>query len=510
MKLKLSTFAFLSFLTILLENFSIANAAVLSGFSGDDAPNIGLGSTTINFENQSIASFPTLTIKTVEFVGVDTNLTTTNLTNDNNQFNAFSHNARGQWYLDNQSGSPSFQQIASEIKFNFNFPTKAFAFNFGVLDNIWRLEAFNALGVSLGSVDISPNRSSNDGDYIGLNLTDYIKYATLTNTDVSLDWIYIDNFVFLSYQSIEDTQASLAQSVLSLRGAYALQNARIHNNLNNDCNLFNKYGICTSLSGGQNHMSGQSGSDATSGTLTVAFKMNDNIRVGAYLDQNLHISNAGGISYSNYSPGVGAFAVWNANPNGLGAQLKVSAAYADRDMSITRQVVGLSEPGMGKTNLTSYGISLVGSYGMVLPEDINFTPYLGLRYTNDQSKAYTEEASDNVTTPLSYGAVEQKASTAIAGLKFAKSISFNSAAYVSFGLEHDLNRISGTYAATGLDGLLPISFSSDIKHTRSTVSLGAHYDLSDSQRIAANLAWAEQAFSSEKSTSLMMTYTAGF
>ena len=328
MKLKLSTFAFLSFLTILFANFSIANAAdlsgeaVLSGFSGvglsGGAPDIGDGSTLIDFENQSTASFPTLTIKTVKFEGVDSNLTTTDI--GGGAFDAFSHNARGEWYLDNQSGSLPYQQIASEIKFNFNFPTKAFAFNFGVFDHTWRLEAFNAAGTSLGWVDISPNQSSDNGDYIGLNLIDYIKYATLTNTDDSLDWIYIDNFVFLSYQSIEDTQASLAQSVISLRGAYALQNARIHNNLNNDCNLFNKYGICTSLSGGQNHMSGHSGSDATSGTLTVAFKMNDNVLVCAFLDlyledanQELRLATIAAMTWAMPSEWLGKLGVWDAH-----------------------------------------------------------------------------------------------------------------------------------------------------------------------------------------------------
>ena len=80
------------------------------------------------------------------------------------------------------------------------------------------------------------------------------------------------------------TQDSLSQSASVLRGVYSLQNVSMNNNLSNDCTLFDKHGLCASLSGTHNNMAG-SAFEGTNGTLSVAFRVNNNFRVGASLDQ---------------------------------------------------------------------------------------------------------------------------------------------------------------------------------------------------------------------------------
>jgi len=309
-----------------------------------------------------------------------------------------------------------------------------------------------------------------------------------------------------------DTQASLAQSAQALRGVYDLQNVSINNNLNNDCNLFDVHGICTSVTGTQNYLSGGVNNDTTSGTLTFAYRVNDHVRIGAYLDQNLNTSNVTGLHLNNGSPAFGAFAVWNANADGLGTQLRVSAGYADKDLTVTRSAVQTSEAGSGTTSLNSYGASIVGSYAMAMPGDFIFSPYAGIRYTRVSADGYTEQANVNVTDPLTYSALTQNATTALVGTKWTRHIADNAVAYASIGLEQDLSNNGGTYSASSANiaGLTPIAFNPNINHTRPTASIGSYYNLGNTQRIAANLVWGEEAFTTANATSLMITYTAGF
>jgi len=345
---------------------------------------------------------------------------------------------------------------------------------------------------------------------LGLNRTgtyDNMNWA-LSETDTTLgNW----NLTFAGV-SLAQTQASLAQSAQALRGVYDLQNVAINNNLNNDCSLFDVHGICTSLTGTQNYLSGGVNNDTTSGTLTVAYRVNDNVRIGAYLDQNLNTSNVTGVHLNNGSPAFGAFAVWNANADGLGTQIRVAAGYADKDLTVTRSAVQTSEAGSGTTSLKSYGASAIASYAMAMPGDFIFSPYAGIRYTKVSADAYTEATSSSVTDPLTYTALTQNATTALVGTKWTRRIAENAIAYASIGLEQDLNNNGGTYTATSANivGLTPIAFNPNINHTRPTASIGSYVNLGDRQRVAANLVWSEEAFTTANATSLMITYMAGF
>ena len=307
-----------------------------------------------------------------------------------------------------------------------------------------------------------------------------------------------------------DTQDSLNKSASVLRGAFVLQSAAINNNLSNDCTLFDKHGVCTSVTGSQTYVGGGLGNDRTNGTLTVAYRVNDKVRIGGYLDQTLYTGNSTGVNLTNGSPAFGAFVVWNTIADGLGLQVRASAGFADKDMTVTRQVIGTSEAGTGKTGLDSFGAAVVASYAIAMKNNITLSPYVGIRYTKINADAYTEISSDSVTTPLTYSALTQQLTTALLGSKVSKQLGQRTMAYATIGLEQDLNHNDGTYSATGLDSLTPISFNGNSNRTRATASVGTYYNIGERQRIAANLVWSEQAFTSINATSLMATYTHGF
>ena len=421
--------------------------------------------------------------------------------------------------LNNAQGGDGLMPATTALTYSGNLPT-----NYNITINS---------PTHYGQVDLTNvGGTTNFGIYAGSNVTNRFYGDVLSNAIGYVDNTQINGHLTGAYDnmtwtlvldvnnydltfsgvSLAQTQSSLAQSALALRGVYDLQNVLMNNNLNNDCTLFDEHGICTSVTGTQHYLSGGVNSDTTSGTLIVAYRANDNVRVGAYIDQNLNTSNATGVQLNNGAPAFGAFAVWNANADGLGTQVKVAAGYADKDLTVTRQAVQTSEAGTGTTSLNSYGASAIVSYAMAMPGDILFSPYAGLRYTKVSADGYTEATSVNVTAPLNYGALTQNATTAIVGTKWTRHIADNAVAYASIGLEQDLNNNGGTYTATSASivGLAPIVFNPNINRTRPTASIGSYLNLCDRQRIAANLVWSEQAFTANNATSLMVAYMAGF
>ena len=336
-------------------------------------------------------------------------------------------------------------------------------------------------------------------------------FAFPTNVSSSL-LSYDDNDVYLNLiagPSTADTQSSIQLSVNALQSIYSLQTSAIALGLTYDCNLFDKNGICVSNGGRYERVSTGTARE-TNALLIGGYKLNPNMRLGAWLDQNLSNNTGTGISLNNGGPMFGIYGVWNQDASSHGLELKVSAGYGDRNMTVTRQVIGTSEPGSGSTALNTLGVSGVASYNIPVSNMWTASPYLGLRYTKFGANAYSEQASAAVTAPLSYGALNQTATTALAGLKFTGRLTPQVGVLASAGLEQDLNNNSGIYSATGVSGLSAIAFNPTVKKTRGVVSAGAYYDLDKSQRVSLNAYFREEAFTAINTTTTMLMYTVGF
>ena len=100
---------------------------------------------------------------------------------------AGSYNTNGSRYLDNNEGR------TNGIRFDFDDPISAFAFNFGASDVVWTLSAYSVSGSLLESRSIDPTRGGNNGAYFGLADAG-ISYALLTSA--GNDYIMLDNFTY--------------------------------------------------------------------------------------------------------------------------------------------------------------------------------------------------------------------------------------------------------------------------------------------------------------------------
>ena len=310
--------------------------------------------------------------------------------------------------------------------------------------------------------------------------------------------------------SLMGTQQSLVNTANALAPIYSLQNSVIVNSFTYDCSLFDVNNICISAGGRNTAVSAANGLNNTSALLIAAYRPHPNYRVGAYADQNLSVSNAGStVNLGNNTPLLGLFGAWNERLDGTGTEVKVSAAYGQKNTTITRQVVGTSEAGSGSSQLNSQGAQVMAKYGFAVTDKATVSPYVGVRYTQNNMGGYTEGASSTVTAPLTYSALNTNATTALAGLGASYKVIPTVTTFASAGVETDTNTSNGSYSATGVTGLTPVNFNPNPVRTRPTAMVGAYYDIVKNQRLGITGIYRQEAYQAVATTTVMATYTIG-
>ena len=367
---------------------------------------------------------------------------------------------------------------------------------FGIYDSTLRKGTYSAVLTGIASSGAgSVLASSITGIYNGFTYT--LINSAGTTWDLSI-----------SGASTADTHSSLAASAYVLRGVYNLQTATINNGLNYDCTVFDTHGVCISV-GGRYTSTDSPGTNNGNALVVASYNLTDHVRVGGYLDQNISNSTPTGIKLNNGSPLAGLFGVWNEHKSGEGLEVRVAAGYGDKDLTVTRSVIGTSEAGVGKSQLTSQAVSTTVSYGTALASNWMVSPYAGVRYTRIKAGRYTEGSSADVTAPLTYDALVQQSTTALAGVRFSGRASPKTLLTMSAGVEQDTNNVGNSYNASGVTGLTPITFNPNIQKTRAVANAGVYYDITNTQRIGLNAMYRQEAFQSTNTVTALVTYQVG-
>lgn len=366
--------------------------------------------------------------------------------------------------------------------------------NFGIYGSP-TLTTRNYSGVLNGNVTVSTTSSGTyDNMRWSLSLNGVSGKYDLVFTGASLIW----------------TQQSLVNTANALQPIFALQNTVLTNSFTYDCAVFDKNNICISAGGRNTAVSAANGLNNTSALLIAAYRPHPHYRIGAYADQNLSVNNAGAtVNLGNNTPLLGLFGVWNERLDDTGTQVKVSAAYGQKNTTINRQVVGLSEAGGGSSQLSSQGAQVAAQYGFGIAQNVIVSPYAGIRYTQNNMGGYTESTSSSVTAPLTYSALNTNATTVLAGLGAQYKGIPKTNLFASAGVESDTNTQNGSINATGISGLTSVNFNPNPVKTRPTAMLGASYDIEKNQRLGITGIYRQEAYQAVGTTTVMATYTVG-
>jgi autotransporter-associated beta strand protein len=337
-------------------------------------------------------------------------------------------------------------------------------------------------------------------------LNNYTNHAYVLNYD--LYNVYLD---IASGPSSANTQTSLTNNLAALQGVYNLQTSIINNSLSYDCTLFDVHSLCISTGGRFSNTNTPTG-DSAGALVIVSYRVNNNVRVGAYLDQGISSSTPSGINLKQHNPLFGAFAVWQSREDGLGAKIKVAAGYNNSEMTVTRAVVGSSEAGSGSTSLISQGVSVVGSYGVEMQGSWIASPYGGIRFTDVKADQYTEATSSSVMAPITYNSLSQNTASLMAGIRWSGKLTDRLFLNGSVGVEHDVSNKNSSYTATSplISGLNSEVFNTDINKTRPVASAGTSFAIDKRQQLTFSLMYREEAFTKSSNTSAYGTYTIGF
>jgi hypothetical protein len=348
-----------------------------------------------------------------------------------------------------------------------------------------------------------------------LSEVDASQLGTTTGTFAGLAWSL--RFDGTSYDLVfappgpspQATMSSLRAAAQGLRGAFGIQTAYLNPGLSYDCALFDSRGLCVAASGRDTAVQG-SDAGATSGVLTLAYRLHPNLRVGGYLEQTLGTRSDPSVSMHRGNPDLGLFAVWNQNSDGAGLQVRLAHRQGRKDVDLTRPTVAGSEPGSGTADLITRGTQLTLSHAMQLNDTWRLSPYAGVRATRIERGAYDERASASVTTPLSYGALKERATVLLLGSQVSARLAPRFTLTGFAGIDHDLSRKTTDFSATGLTALQPFQFADNPKRSRPVASLGAIYDVDKTRQVSVQWVYRKEPFATAATRSLLATYSAGF
>jgi uncharacterized protein YhjY with autotransporter beta-barrel domain len=360
--------------------------------------------------------------------------------------------------------------------------------------NITSLKYTNVLqNIAAANVDLART-----GTYDNMNWTLALQDGSLVNWDLTFSGI-----------SSAQTQISVAIQAQRLRSTFnsSFASSNFANMNGYDCNLFDQNNMCISAGGRYTNIDNPS-SNHSAALVVLGYKVNSNIRMGGFLDQNINNNTPTGINVSNKNPMMGAFVVWNKNTDGLGFQVKLANAYQDKDITTTRDAVATSEAGTGKTNLNTQSYIGELSYAFNYRDLTIVRPYFALRYTNIKQDAYTEDST--VSTPLSYAKLGDRSTSALLGVKLNHSLTPRTNLTASLGVEQDINHQVDKLTATGVADLTSENFNNNIKRTRPVASAGAYYAVAKNQRLSGEVYYQQLPFQSTGSATAYFNYMIGF
>ena len=187
--------------TLAMSGFASASFITSSGDASLSGGNV------IDFEDQTLGTYTSLTIDDVTFTANDNNLRIDNTYQQYNQSGI---------YLDNGTyGGNGF----GSLTFDFDGGTSAFGFTWGMAESFasWNLSAYDSSNNLIESYILPSTGPSNAGEFYGISASD-ISYATLS-WNGSYDWIAVDDFTYVSSVPEPATLGLLALGLLGLRAS---------------------------------------------------------------------------------------------------------------------------------------------------------------------------------------------------------------------------------------------------------------------------------------------------
>jgi hypothetical protein len=314
--------------------------------------------------------------------------------------------------------------------------------------------------------------------------------------------------------SAANTRIALENNSSAVRSVLAQRAAATTYALDYDCSVFDEHGFCVTV-GARNTQIGSNYGDSgeTAGLMTAAYRVTQELRIGGFIDQNLVSNSPTGVSTKNTQPMLGAFAVYQENPNFSGLMIRAALAYQEGDLRITRPQLDNTEPGTGRTRTSAFAFGGEIAYGFPLDGTWVAQPYAGVRRSDSQRQGYVETTSADVQYPITYHGFGQEVTSGTAGLRLRGAITPEFSLIFGAGMEYDLgskvDRYAGTSTISGLE-TFSINASQQQNELRAVGSAGMRYMVASNQAIAFDASVRQLPYGNDPSITTMLRYSIGF
>ena len=337
--------------------------------------------------------------------------------------------------------------------------------------------------------------SSHINNTTGYSNANNLYYWTLVNSSGTIWDLQVQNATL-------STKTSLTTEVApTLRTAFNFADTMSFAHINTyDCDTFGKHNWCFSV-GGRGTMIANANASKHSSAFLLGKKFSDQFRVALFYDHNHDYYDSKNMTVDKQQPMVGGSLVWNQKDNHSGYAMKLSHAFQQQNLALTRPKVGISMKGTGQTQMTAYDTAAEVKYNYQ-QNTLTISPYGVLRYSNKTIDSFTETTA----IPLTYNEISAKTLALIAGVKFIKplttSINLNGALAVNHNIHHTIDNL----IPSGINGLQRIDLEDDYTATLPIASLGLEYSISGGHSIATTVQHQALSYQSMSETNIYVQY----
>ena len=376
-------------------------------------------------------------------------------------------------------------------KINFSSTDLLGTTNFGIYSSSTIDDSYYS-GVITGLTSSYINNDSGSNTISGTTYTWNLKNPSGTTWD-----LYV----------ISDTSTNLSlttEFAPTLRTAFNYADAMSFVHSNYDCDTFEE-DWCLSIGGRGTQITNDNTSQGHP-ALLLGKKLNDQYRLVLFYDHNYDYFHSKNIPVKKRPPIIGGSLVWNQKDNHSGYEMKLSHAFQEQKLSLTRPKVGVSFKGTGETLMTAYDTAAEIKYNYQR-NTLTLSPYGMLRYSNKNINSFTETTADY---PLTYNDISDETLALLAGIKFIKPLINSVNLKGSFAVNHNIRHSIDDLSPTGLNGLQTIDLEDDYSATLPIASLGLEYSINNNQSITSTIQHRELSYQSMSETNIYVQYAFAF
>lgn len=338
------------------------------------------------------------------------------------------------------------------------------------------------------------------------------KYSLLTGNDVSGTYSSYTGEGALKYyaNSVQlwitpdaaATQYSIDNLANSMSGMNSLQASVLNSSLGNDSNLYGETNSSITVNYGNTKVGT---GDLNTAGITASKKLNDNWRVGVFVDQPLNSTTVGDITQSN-NPSLGGFVSWNENADQTGLGVQVSGVQNNGDATIKRNG---PETGTGKVSTSGNAYQIKGSYTKAIDDKTSITPYVGVRQTEVKTGGYTEQGP---VFPLTINGNTHSTTDVVAGVGVSHKVTDKITATGTVGVTQNVSSNTGNLSGSS-DIVGKGTFNNTLPNNGKTsvgIGAGLSYAVTPNSKVGVNVGFQDKTPSGKSIGTIGLSYTIGF